>query len=713
MATETRWEPADEALARLAASLKRGEMVAIPEFDSGKAIAAVEFFSAKMDAGMAGVPKQPDAWTAEEREAVVRAVADDADVCAELVARLWWHETAHLWGAAVAESLMTCVLAHPAFQPTLESLAKASPACATLRALVLASIGLCQSAMRAVFLGNIAFDEDYISGTAGLELPPVEPAALVDVLTAALANEKRELFKTMLEARLAIAKAEVAYDAAKADVAAAAVDVPLGAAKDALARLVGLLGDHANAATPTSADDDERLATIFVPTLNYWRLSPAPPRKPTPPTPWKPLPAVERLAAVVASHLAIGTIKRAVQAEFDLVAKHDRVGSVLVALVEALQDYMATPRDALSRSRCAAALTDSKTRIMGVIEWTRAVELDIKVTGAGTAKILNHEEVKEAQIPVAAAGLLHDAIHTLCMNRARARRRLVHRLEELGGFQQRCEACDYVALGHTTPFADTPAADRQRTRDALTLPLGNWATSWCLRLMLLFLEFGTELGLYHPREAPILAYFYAGASRVFFHLVSLGLRMRMNLPPNSTPEQNQKAYDAMLAKLTPSFERMYELVQVRRLHSAATAATLAVMLASLLETHPTPPNFDARKHFEHRLFDPFSTVWLPKPMDYSSFTMFVQETRGAITPLELAENLKQVQKVCQEIVKHPHVAEHAPTLDAVRDVARNTLVNALACNGYVVKEPNRKGKLVVEMPTRGGPSLVVLKFVKP
>jgi hypothetical protein len=84
--------------------------------------------------------------------------------------------------------------------------------------------------------------------------------------------------------------------------------------------------------------------------------------------------------------------------------------------------------------------------------------------------------------------------------------------------------------------------------------------------------------------------------------------------------------------------------------------------------------------FEHRFYDPFSTVWLPYPVSYDEFALVFASKPSDLPALlkASAEAFAAAKKQCAAYQKHACFAANGPGAEELKHVARAAVVNSLA-----------------------------------
>ncbi|KAH9248488.1 hypothetical protein BASA81_013814 [Batrachochytrium salamandrivorans] len=302
--------------------------------------------------------------------------------------------------------------------------------------------------------------------------------------------------------------------------------------------------------------------------------------------------------------------------------------------------------NAFTRSRLFYTLIDKEQRVCGVKKWHDLVVEDVG-KGYGPQAVV----ALDAALPHALQAVF-ETFRVLCYNPARQRRRLVHRIEDFGNLAQQFELVD-AKVGQFEDgdnAAEWDNAKKQTLREEFKFPLGNWGNEWCLRFMIRFMELGamkTKMDLVRYHDVPNHVYYLFYLYRMLF-------------------EYEKRR----LGAASPATTALLELK--RHLCLGSIQFLIGTQNSVLFDKQPKTPEFTfPRLQFEHRFFEPFSTVCLPKTLSCFEIYMSYHSPIGGLTPEQIFDQaeatFKKIRLACTQL----------PPTEEIKGFTRLAIVNSV------------------------------------
>jgi hypothetical protein len=712
-----------------------GQVLQTPNHDPGKAITAVELFSTKMDAATKSTHsfRQPQEYSTEEIQIqFIQPLLQSPTLQCLFIDYLQYFECEFYRGSSLAESVMTCIPAHACIITHFkESLPE-------IYALVCSIVGICNGMFNTAQQAASLSEEDFYWNNSDIPLHILSHENLLELLKSAIGKyqlqpqqQQQQKSKSKqtnsvtttpspsplshrLSFRLHLLQALHSMEQ---------FDFP--SAKQFLIQAQEILTNSITITDTTNITSQEQqtINTFFNSSLNYWRLVPQPPRRVLPVSvEWtlfksKFQTTIQGLLEICDVHtLASNTSE-----------EKKKSGSTLLALYENLiafgNNVVIVERDALVRCRLTCALLDSSERAFGVINWKRLVHRDISTFGDEALNALLSDSIQGKLIEAQIIAQVFETFRTLCANPARSRRRLVHQLEDWGTLEQRCEMLEYEYLFHVS-FNNIDFRQRQIIRQEQYLPLSAWATSWCTRLMALYVESGADLDLYSGREVLQLTYYNNQLYRTMMHLNQIS-----NVKTGLLDPKNEKiSREQLKSKLTAGMNRILVAQDIRRLLMDGLLLLILSTKEAYDQHYPLPILQSPKLLWDHRFYDPFSTIWLPNTTNYEQFQATIQDALK-INRVEMLKRcqviFESLKSICSTSLKDNDLLRGGNATSTttqywidfykqtLRCVIRNLLTTTILIDGYSKKNNSTNGGPMmstykIDIPQRFGVGLSTL-----
>lgn len=370
---------------------------------------------------------------------------------------------------------------------------------------------------------------------------------------------------------------------------------------------------------------------LFDPQCNLFRISPQPPK---PYVSYAQGQVVQRWGEVVGDLKQICTMRAHCDTLVDLLSHVCWLGNLPTL-------------NAFTRSRLFYTLIDKEQRVCGTRKWHDLVVEDVG-KGYGPQAVV----ALDSALPHALQAVF-ETFRVLCYNPARQRRRLVHRIEDFGNLAQQFELVDAKVPGQFEDgenAVDWDNAKKQALREEFKFPLGNWGNEWSLRFMIRFMELGamkTKMDLVRYHDVPNHVYYLFYLYRMLF-------------------EYEKRR----LAAASPATTALLELK--RHLCLGSIQFLIGAQNSQLFDAQPKLPEFSfPRLQFEHRFFEPFSTVCLPKSLSCFEIYMSYHSPIGGLTSEQIFDQaettFKKIRQACTQL----------PPTEEIKGFTRLAVVNSV------------------------------------
>ncbi|QSZ34101.1 hypothetical protein DSL72_005689 [Monilinia vaccinii-corymbosi] len=230
-----------------------------------------------------------------------------------------------------------------------------------------------------------------------------------------------------------------------------------------------------------------------------------------------------------------------------------------------------------------------------------------------------------------AANTYIDILRTMCQNRCRIRRTLCHTIIDWDNLQLDGEEIDQELRAFTK---EEPFTDLNISSDPIyAFPLSSWAYYYKLRQMEWIVQLGFELQIYQPDELSgmyyYLNYLCKTRSRHLERIQSEVMRSYSVRRKESKLDSRQQAEFAnSISYINLS---MFEVTSTYGFADALSSLFEALRRLNLIPIPPRPYGCDLMR-YEVRM-KPFSTIGLPAPMPFDTFTHNVTQPRESTLDL--------------------------------------------------------------------------------
>ncbi|TEY48905.1 hypothetical protein BOTCAL_0289g00040 [Botryotinia calthae] len=222
-----------------------------------------------------------------------------------------------------------------------------------------------------------------------------------------------------------------------------------------------------------------------------------------------------------------------------------------------------------------------------------------------------------------AANTYIDILRTMCQSRCRIRRTLCHTIVDWDNLQLDGEEIDQELREFTK---EKPFIDKTLSHDPIyAFPLSSWAYYYKLRQMEWIVQLGFELQVYQPDELSGM-YFYLN------HLCKTRSRhlerIRSEVMRSYSARRNESQLDpTQREEFTNAISFInFSMLEVTSTYGFADALSSLFEALRRLDLIPIPPRPYGNDVMRYEVrMKPFSTIGLPAPLSYESFTYNVTQ----------------------------------------------------------------------------------------
>ncbi|TGO40307.1 hypothetical protein BHYA_0039g00490 [Botrytis hyacinthi] len=309
-----------------------------------------------------------------------------------------------------------------------------------------------------------------------------------------------------------------------------------------------------------------------------------------------------------------------------------------------------------------------------------------------------------------AANTYIDILRTMCQSRCRIRRTLCHTIVDWDNLQLDGEEIDQELREFTK---EKPFIDKTLSLDPIyAFPLSSWAYYYKLRQMEWIVQLGFELQVYQPDELSGM-YFYLN------HLCKTRSRhlerIRSEVMRSYSTRRNESQLDpAQREEFTNAISFInFSMLEVTSTYGFADALSSLFEALRRLDLIPIPPRPYGNDVMRYEVrMKPFSTIGLPAPLSFESFTYNVtQPNETTLDLLLIAGEATAAAKKGFEILSklNPKDAycrgSHESWLKDIKDCLKACIFTGISI--AAVKKAiegagkDNKVKIQVEIPTTG------------
>ncbi|KAF7960005.1 hypothetical protein EAE96_001606 [Botrytis aclada] len=309
-----------------------------------------------------------------------------------------------------------------------------------------------------------------------------------------------------------------------------------------------------------------------------------------------------------------------------------------------------------------------------------------------------------------AANTYIDILRTMCQSRCRIRRTLCHTIVDWDNLQLDGEEIDQELREFTK---EKPFIDKSLSHDPIyAFPLSSWAYYYKLRQMEWIVQLGFELEVYQPDELSGM-YFYLN------HLCKTRSRhlerIRSEVMRSYSTRRNESQLDpTQKEEFTNAISFInFTMLEVTSTYGFADALSSLFEALRRLDLIPIPPRpyGNDLMRYEVRM-KPFSTIGLPAPLSFESFTYNVtQPNETTLDLLLIAGEATAAAKKGFEILSklNPKDAycrgSHESWLKDIKDCLKACIFTgiSIAAVKKAIESAGKdsKVKIQVEIPTTG------------
>ncbi|KAF7885002.1 hypothetical protein EAF00_010820 [Botryotinia globosa] len=309
-----------------------------------------------------------------------------------------------------------------------------------------------------------------------------------------------------------------------------------------------------------------------------------------------------------------------------------------------------------------------------------------------------------------AANTYVDILRTMCQSRCRIRRTLCHTIVDWDNLQLDGEEIDQELREFTK---EKPFIDKSLSLDPIyAFPLSSWAYYYKLRQMEWIVQLGFELQVYQPDELSGM-YFYLN------HLCKTRSRhlerIRSEVMRSYSTRRNESQLDpTQREEFTNAISFInFSMLEVTSTYGFADALSSLFEALRRLDLIPVPPRPYGNDVMRYEVrMKPFSTIGLPAPLSFESFTYNVtQPNETTLDLLLIAGEATAAAKKGFEILSklNPKDAycrgSHESWLKDIKDCLKACIFTGISI--AAVKKAiegagkDDKVKIQVEIPTTG------------
>ncbi|THV49810.1 hypothetical protein BGAL_0178g00170 [Botrytis galanthina] len=309
-----------------------------------------------------------------------------------------------------------------------------------------------------------------------------------------------------------------------------------------------------------------------------------------------------------------------------------------------------------------------------------------------------------------AANTYIDILRTMCQSRCRIRRTLCHTIIDWDNLQLDGEEIDQELREFTK---EKPFIDKTLSLDPIyAFPLSSWAYYYKLRQMEWIVQLGFELQVYQPDELSGM-YFYLN------HLCKTRSRhlerIRSEVMRSYSARRNESQLDpTQREEFTNAISFInFSMLEVTSTYGFADALSSLFEALRRLDLIPIPPRPYGNDVMRYEVrMKPFSTIGLPAPLSFESFTYNVtQPNETTLDLLLIAGEATAAAKKGFEILSklNPKDAycrgSHESWLKDIKDCLKACIFTGISI--AAVKKAiegageDNKVKIQVEIPTTG------------
>ncbi|KAF7899067.1 uncharacterized protein EAF01_008280 [Botrytis porri] len=309
-----------------------------------------------------------------------------------------------------------------------------------------------------------------------------------------------------------------------------------------------------------------------------------------------------------------------------------------------------------------------------------------------------------------AANTYIDILRTMCQSRCRIRRTLCHTIVDWDNLQLDGEEIDQELREFTK---EKPFIDKTLSHDPIyAFPLSSWAYYYKLRQMEWIVQLGFELQVYQPDELSGM-YFYLN------HLCKTRSRhlerIRSEVMRSYSARRNESQLDpTQREQFTNAISFInFSMLEVTSTYGFADALSSLFEALRRLDLIPIPPRPYGNDVMRYEVrMKPFSTIGLPAPLSFESFTYNVtQPNETTLDLLLIAGEATAAAKKGFEILSklNPKDAycrgSHESWLKDIKDCLKACIFTgisiAAAKKAIEAVGKDSKVKIQVEIPTTG------------